>query len=393
MTENKIGETCQGLIYLASCALHGTKPEEAVVAEIDLQQLYRLCRAHSLTAIVCMALEGTATFAAASPELQKKWLDEKNKAIRKNILLDAERAKLFAWMDEQGIRYMPLKGSVLKDMYPKMGMRQMADNDILYDAAFQQTVKDHMVAQGYKAVSVGSGNHDEYEKPPVYNFELHRALFGAIHNPLWENYYADVEERLLKDEGNSCGYHFRDEDFYVYMILHAYKHYEGCGTGFRLLLDVYVYIQQKESVLDWLYVDQETGKLEIIQFEQQCRTLAKKLFLTPDPAFYQTLTEEEQSMLIYLADAGSYGNMSNKVQNSLEKMQPDGEPIQKNVKRQYLIRRLFPDLSWFRMYVPFCYQHRWAIPFYMVYRMFRGALKRPRQILREVRLVRKAGNQ
>lgn len=33
---------------------------------------------------------------------------------------------------------MPLKGILLKEMYPKIGMLQMADNDILYDKQYRK---------------------------------------------------------------------------------------------------------------------------------------------------------------------------------------------------------------------------------------------------------------
>ena len=67
-----------------------------------------------------------------------KFRTAKEKASRKNIFLDAGRKKLFSFCEENGIWYMPLKGSVLKELYPDFSMRQMADNDILFDAGYQQ---------------------------------------------------------------------------------------------------------------------------------------------------------------------------------------------------------------------------------------------------------------
>ena len=32
-------------------------------------------------------------------------------------------------------------------------------------------------------------------------------------------------------EGSRYGYHFSDEDFYLYMLAHEYKHFSGSGTG------------------------------------------------------------------------------------------------------------------------------------------------------------------
>ena len=53
--------------------------------------------------------------------------------MRKALLFDAERKGILDFMEQRGIWYLPLKGVVLKDYYPAVGMRQMSDNDILYD--------------------------------------------------------------------------------------------------------------------------------------------------------------------------------------------------------------------------------------------------------------------
>ena len=69
------------------------------------------------------------------------------------MLLDAEREQVFKEMDAAGIWHLPLKGSVLKSLYPKPWMRQMSDNDILFDPEYQSEVKDIMVKRGYLAKS------------------------------------------------------------------------------------------------------------------------------------------------------------------------------------------------------------------------------------------------
>ena len=142
-------KTSEFLIYLMACSLQGTKPEEALLANIDMEALLRLAKAHSVSAMVCMALEQTDAFQHAAETTRLKWLDSKNKAIRKNMLLDAERHQLEKEIAERGIWYMPLKGSILKDWYPKFGMREMADNDILFDASKRKEVKAIFQGRGY----------------------------------------------------------------------------------------------------------------------------------------------------------------------------------------------------------------------------------------------------
>lgn len=76
-------KTSEFLIYLMACSLQGTKPEEALLANIDMEALLRLAKAHSVSAMVCMALEQTDAFQHAAETTRLKWLDCKNKAVRK----------------------------------------------------------------------------------------------------------------------------------------------------------------------------------------------------------------------------------------------------------------------------------------------------------------------
>ena len=92
---------------------------------------------------------------------------------------------------------MPLKGSVLKDLYPENGMREMSDNDILFDASKREQSKVIMLSHSYTVEHYGEIYHDAYHKPPVLNFELHTVLFGEEYvNELIFMYYVDIK-RLL----------------------------------------------------------------------------------------------------------------------------------------------------------------------------------------------------
>ncbi len=50
-------ETEYDMLYLASCALNGGSIDIERIKNIDLQQLLKVCKFHSLTVIVAYALE------------------------------------------------------------------------------------------------------------------------------------------------------------------------------------------------------------------------------------------------------------------------------------------------------------------------------------------------
>lgn len=346
-----------------------------------------------MTALTAMAIESSTICPEIAWDISGKWKEQKGKAIRKNMLLDAERAEILRFLESESIWYLPLKGSVLKDLYPKYGMREMADNDILIDPAGREKIFAFMSERGYTGTSGRGLGHDTYQKPPVYNFELHPVLVSKSSDPVWYAYYETVKERLEPDADSRYGYHFHDEDFYLYMTVHACKHYRNAGTGLRTLADAYVFLGQKGEGLDWDYIGQEARKLGIDAFENQLRQLAQRLFADPGQLDDAVLTDEEERMLTVLSGSGTYGTYSNLVANQLSQMETAGASTPKKDKLRYLWNRLFPNMEWFENNAPFFAKHRILIPFFWIYRIFRGVLCRGKAIRCELRAVRAFGRQ
>lgn len=372
----EINDSFYTFLYLLMCGVEGKPPSSELLREMNMEDVYQISVYHTLSAMTYMTLEKGQDILEG--EVFKNWKKEKDKAIRKNILLDRERERIFAFMEEQGIWHMPLKGIILKEMYPAFGMRQMADNDILYDSNFQNPLCIWMKEQGYKVISCGRGNHDVYEKKPVYNYEMHTALYGEEHNPVWITYYENIKEKLIADKKKKYSFHFTDEDFYIYIITHIYKHFAGSGTGIRSLLDVYIYLQAKEAIMNWDYINEELKKVQVSDFEGKVRHLSQKVFSKE----LQKLTKKEEELLKYFLYSGTYGTLENHVQHRLDQFETD--------KKGYIIKRLVPDEEFYKNYVPFVYQHKWSRPFFIIFRLVRGLFRKDRRIMKEIKALKKA---
>ena len=380
-------KTSEQMLYLMACALQDVSAQEEFLADVDLQQLYITARNHSVAAMVCMALEKTAIFAGADEAVKKHWREAKNKAIRKNMLLDAERTAIVKQLESAGIWYMPLKGSILKDWYPKPGMREMADNDILFDPSERKRVREIFRSRGYKIVSFGKGNHDEYEKPPIYNFEMHVSLFHEMYQEL-AGQYGNVKEKLLPVDGTVCQFAFTPEDFYVFVLAHAYKHYSGSGTGVRTLADFYVMNRHLGGIMNWDEVEQKLTRLGIAEYEQRSRVLAEKLFSGARPLPELELNTDEKEMLRFYCDATTYGTIDNQVQNRLQKLQGNAEGITLRTKLKYCCVRLFPGREFCKYYYPFVYHHLWMLPFFWVWRIAGKGISHRKKVKRELTFLR-----
>ncbi len=372
-----MNKSAKDLIYLLSCAVNGITPDKASVQAMNLEQLYQLAKAHSLRAAVYIALRSAD---AKDVNFQQAY----NKAVRKNVLLDVERTAIFAEMEHRGIWYMPLKGSVLKDLYPENGMREMADNDVLYDAGKRTELREIMLSMGYSAESDKWANPDVYMKPPVLNFEMHTLLFGAAID--FYAYYQNPKRLMIPDEGSKYGYHFSDEDFYVYMLTHEYKHFSSGGTGLRSLLDCYVFLQHKGDTLNWEYIHEQTKQLNIAGFEREQRELADKVFSS---VTFPELTGREQELLDYYLICGTYGTRTRAAENTVRKHYARSHS---RSKFSFIWARLFPDTEFMKHYYPFFYRHRLLLPVGYVWRCCKGIATNRKKIQAEMRALRKYDN-
>lgn len=260
----------------------------------------------------------------------------------------------------------------------------MADVDVLFDEACRERVKQMFLEWGYHVKGYGSSNHDIYMKAPVYNFEMHVSLYGDSHEAVFPEYYSNIKDRLNKVREDGWEYCFTDEDFYVYILSHAYKHYSNCGTGLRTLADQYVYLRVKESEMDWSYIRMELEKLGLSEYELQSRELCKKLFTLGTE---KELSEKEQEYLNYYVSSSTYGTMQRKVENDLKKIEKSGK---KHAKTEYLLKRNFPEISTLEAYCSAAKKYRLLLVFAWGKRVFRACTTRRKGITQELKYINSA---
>ena len=370
VTQEEFIAAIHDTVYLAGCAVKEEIPDQHRVLSMNLDAVYQVSNGHALAAAVGMALEtaGVRTNAFTQAIAKSK---------RKAALMNADRHSILEKLEQAGIWYMPLKGSVLQADYPQIGMRQMSDNDILFDPDRFADVKKIMKSLGYSVINFGVGHHDVYNKQPVSHFEMHRQLFSSASGEAINKYFRQAMNRLLPDQETRYGRHFSANDFYLYMIAHAYKHYSVCGTGLRSLLDVYVYVRKHGDALNWALIGREAKKLGLSSFEHQNRNLALHLFDGLQ------LTEQEKEMFLYMASSGTYGTIQHRVNNNVEKL---GGGVKGKAK--YFMHRMILPMHAIQAYYPFVYQHKILLPFFIVFRLIHAVGCRRAIVLEEIRAIR-----
>ena len=361
------------LIYLISCAVKDETPNKDVIDLSLLDDVFALAQKHLVAGVVAYSLEKLGI-------KDERFSQVLAKSIRKNMLLDADRALVCKKLEEEKIWYLPVKGIIMKDYYPKIGMRQMSDNDILFDETRRQDVRNMMEELGFKTHIYNKGIEDVYFKEPVSNFEMHVRFFDKYHGDKIYDYYLNIKDKMIKDEDNNYGYHLNKEDFYIYMIAHEYKHYHSSGTGLRSLLDTYIYINKFKDVLDWDYLNSEFKKLEIDGFEKDNRDIAFSLFNG------QEISDKHIEMYERISQSGVYGTLSLRVKEGL------GKKTNIFSKFLYILKRIFMPLSpkYYSVYshdYPFLYKTKILIPLVPLVRLIKVSFKESKKIILELKAL------
>ncbi len=372
------------LVYLAGCALNDVAPRRERVEAMELDAVLALADRHSLLVIACLAVErafGGRLPDTAGPRL-RRWWDKSQLLACQGLALNDELRLLLDFMEGEGIWHLPLKGAVLQWLYPAPVMRQMSDRDVLFDRMRQGEVRRWFVSRGYKARVYKVWYHDEYSKKPFFDFEMHTSLLGYTPGTGWAEYYDGVRERLLPDGESAHGLRFTDEDFYVYLVMHGCRHHHEGGVGLRFLLDCYVYVKRKGDAMDWQYVRRELATLGIADFEERARRLSLTLFARPGEFSVAALSREDADFLRSLVLAGTFGNMSAMLGNSLA-----GRGIAD--KLRYVWRRAFPEARFFKYSYPLFYRHRWLLPVGYVYRIAYRLSVNGKHLMAEARTLRR----
>lgn len=356
------------LLYLIRCAVNRQKADPIRVEAMDLERLYQISRFHSLAALTYTAVESAWDGHPPQNLLPAGWKEARDTAIRNSLLFTAERKALESFCEANKIWYLPLKGVLLQKDYPGLGLREMADNDILYDADSQQQIHDWFAERGYAAVEYRQSVHDTYHKPPIFNFEMHTALFEASAYPEWAAYFQGAVERLLPMEGTHFGRCFTPEDFYLYMLAHMHKHFAAGGTGLRSLLDVYLFRRGHGNELNQDILCRGLKQLKLTAFDRQTCALAEQIF-----GGEESLGKVDVDVLTYYLTSGTHGTVVHRVENRLTQMAGTAQNVTHRTKVQYSFRRLFPDRAfmekWCRHDAPFFLRHPRLMPLACGYRL------------------------
>lgn len=342
---------------------------------VSWEQVWTLAKAHRMEAIAAYAIQKLED--KPPQEIWKLWQEFPAMEVYRESLFQFEWERLSEALRRANLRYMPLKGEDISDMYPQPGMRHMADRDVLYawpdgmaDEKAFETLQAVMASLGYQLHEKGPV-HDVFTKQPFFCFEMHKRIFGQ-----WRHFgdgKANPWEHAVSVDGSLWS--FSVEHRFIYFMSHACKHYENRGCGIRLLADTWVYLKHiGQQEFDWQAVWRAFRALHMESFAERIISLAERCFTqedwSPDAA--------EQTLLMTLLTSGIYGSNERLLQNL--SMQHGGKASALRGRLILLRQKVFPPHTIMAYQYPVLEKHRWLAPLCWMHRSLR-LLLRPGRVL------------
>ena len=252
-----------------------TGAAETLSPDFSLEEAAKIASRHQIMPIFYYGASACG-FSKDHPFMQQLFLH-----ICKDIAVSTQQnyslGSLFSAFDKEKIDYMPLKGTLLKKLYPKAEMRLMGDADILIKPEQYDKIAPIMESLNY-SLDVESDHEIVWKKPMVY-IELHKRLIPS-YNKDYYSYFGDGWRLAKLCEGTR--FSMTDEDQMIYLLTHFAKHYRDSGIGIKHMLDLWIF-RNSRAQLDEDYIAEEFKKLRLFEFYQNIVDTLKVWFEDGEP--------------------------------------------------------------------------------------------------------------
>lgn len=237
---------------------------------------------------------------------------------------------------KNAIHAMPLKGMIIRDLYPQPGMRRMGDADILIRTEQYPIIKNILKSLGY--TYTGRTDHEIAWHHPHLRLELHTRLVPERNKGLYD-YFGDGWRRARLQTDHL--YAMSPEDTLVFLVAHVAKHYTEGGMGIQQFVDLWLYSQANPQ-LDQGYIQQELEKIQLDKFYACVLNMLQIWFGSTQ---WDSVSQE---MTRFIFESGCYGTHRNHVLAQSAKQTGKGRRI---------AATLFPGYGEMKLRYPFL--ERW----------------------------------
>lgn len=261
---------------------------------------------------------------------------------------------VFSLFQENGIEYMPVKGAILKKIYPQSELRVMGDADVLIRQDQYPAIRELLSSLGLQEDA--ENDHEYVWHGGEFNLELHKRLVPS-HDKDYFAYYGDGW-KFAKRVGQSSEFCMSPEDHFIFLLVHFAKHYRNASINAKNVCDFWV--QRKAyPELDEAYICAELEKLKLLDFYKNILELLDVWF----EGAASTATTDLITNTVF------QGGLYSQLTVSIIKSSKEEKAISKS-KYQLIWKKLFPAARVLAKEHPVLKKHPVLLPFFWVAQWF-----------------------
>ena len=343
----------QALFYFLKAEVTGSavKCDDIDISQPLLEKAFALAIKHSVSHIFANAVLKSCI--NISEDFAAKLTDSIQTNYVQCVRQEYALGEIKNLLTEEKIRFIPLKGSVLKFYYPDKWMRNSCDIDILIEESNLQRALKALTEKLHYNVDARA-SHDVSLYFGSIHLELHFQLVEKGLANKASNVLSKVWELSYPKDNSKYEYAMSDELFYFYHIAHMAMHFKGAGCGIRNFMDIWVlnhrvaFDSKKRAAL--------LKEGDLYKFALETEKLSEVWFSGKD---YSDLL---CSMENFVLNSGSYGSRKNRVAITREK---------NTNSLSYWFFRVFLPYSSMKYVYPILQKHPSLLPIMWVKRWWR----------------------
>lgn len=342
----------QCLIALVKNAITGESLPFDMDFESSFDSIMRLASSHEISHLASYSLinGGVLNDEAHLKFAKKQVYDASYRDTKNGFTLELARNLL----ESEGIDYIPLKGTIIKNYYPECWMRSSCDIDVLikkndFDRSVELFKNNGFEFDGYLNYHDVSLIYDDT------NLELHFSICENIRSmdSLLKNVWNHADQKTRH------GYE-EDHDYFVFHhIAHMAYHFLAGGCGIRPFIDLW--ILRKAGFFNSANVKSFCTAAKIGEFYDGVWALVDVWFGDHEHSDITSRIEK------YILTGGAYGYFPNNAA---------AYTVRNGGKWRHIISLAFPRYGSMRVLYPVLNRAPILLPFCYIYRLFEKTIGR-----------------
>lgn len=310
----------------------------------DFEKIFKEAREHQIEELLYYSTNKLGF----NKNIQEDFFDDIKKRVFSvsvyNLQQDVNFKSLLDTFNENNIEMILVKGSIIKDLYPRQELRTMGDYDVLVHKEDLDKVDSLFKELGYESQGNNHDRHIEYDKEGVRSIEVHWQLVkneflqedNTFEHDLWNNKINTVYDKDLI-------YTLSHEDMILHLVYHMAGHIITSGFGLRQLIDLAIYSEKYKTEIDWERVKEFARKNKIEIFLDYIFVICKKLFHTDVPLEIKYDNDViVQTLLDNIFESGVFGRKDKGEQfaRALSMIDNDSQSVEKR-----FLEIIFPKID------------------------------------------------